>query len=62
MRDADWAHQIRGFEEVYAEYFSHVTAGTTTSEQIAPADQTPDKEGHYPDLKQVSVIGTRPAR
>jgi 2-iminobutanoate/2-iminopropanoate deaminase len=49
----------RAFDEVYAQYFSHVLPARTTLEQIAPADRTPDKEDHYPDLEQVSLIAIR---
>jgi reactive intermediate/imine deaminase len=49
----------RAFDEVYAQYFGHVLPARTTVEQIAPADRTPDKEDHYPDLEQVSLIAIR---
>jgi len=49
----------RAFDEVYAQYISHVLPARTTLEQIAPADRTPDKEDHYPDLEQVSLIAIR---
>jgi 2-iminobutanoate/2-iminopropanoate deaminase len=49
----------RAFDDVYVQYFSHVPPARTTLEQIAPADRTPDKEDHYPDLEQVSLIAIR---
>ena len=49
----------RGFDEVYAQYFGHVLPARTTIEQIAPAQRVPDKEDHYPDLEQVSLIAIR---
>ncbi len=49
----------RAFDEVYAQYFSHVPPARTTLAQIAPADRAPDKEDHYPDLEQVSLIAIR---
>jgi len=49
----------RAFDEVYSQYFSHLPPARTTVEQIAPADRTPDKEDHYPDLEQVSIIAIR---
>src|SRR6202035_3661389 len=30
----------------------------TTIQQIAPSERKPDKEGHYPDLEQVSLIAS----
>ena len=50
---------LRAFDEVYVQYFSDVLPARTTIEQIAPAKRTPDKEDHYPDLEQVSLIAIR---
>jgi reactive intermediate/imine deaminase len=50
---------LRAFDEVYVEYFDRVLPARTTIEQIAPAARTPDKEDHYPDLEQVSLIAVR---
>jgi 2-iminobutanoate/2-iminopropanoate deaminase len=47
------------FDEVYAQYFSGVLPARTTIQQIAPAERHPDKEDHYPDLEQVSLIAVR---
>ncbi len=47
------------FDEVYAQYFNHVVPARTTIEQIAPTQRAPDKEGHYPDLEQISFIAIR---
>jgi enamine deaminase RidA (YjgF/YER057c/UK114 family) len=46
------------FDEVYAKYFRSMPARTTI-QQIAPADRTPDRDEHYPDLEQVSLIAVR---
>ncbi len=51
--------EARAFDEVYVQYFSHILPARTTIEQIAPADRTPDKEDHYPDLEQLSFIAVR---
>jgi reactive intermediate/imine deaminase len=50
---------MRAFDEVYVQYFDHVPPARTTVEQIAPAERVPDKEDHYPDFEQVSLIATR---
>lgn len=50
---------VRAFDEVYAQYFSHVLPARTTIEQIAPGERTPNKEDQYPDLEQVSLIAIR---
>jgi reactive intermediate/imine deaminase len=50
---------VRAFDEVYVQYFSHALPARTTIEQIAPAQRTSDKEDHYPDLEQISFIAIR---
>ena len=50
---------VRAFDEVYAQYFNHVLPARTTIEHVAPTERNPDKEGHYPDLEQVSLIAIR---
>ncbi len=44
------------FDEVYVKYFHGKLPARTTVQQIAPAERTADKDGHYPDLEQVSLI------
>ncbi len=47
------------FDEVYSQYFGPVLPARTTIQQIAPTERKPDKEDHYPDLEQVSLIAVR---
>jgi enamine deaminase RidA (YjgF/YER057c/UK114 family) len=49
---------LRAFDELYVKYFRSLPARTTI-QQIAPADRAPDKDDHYPDLEQVSLIAVR---
>jgi enamine deaminase RidA (YjgF/YER057c/UK114 family) len=49
----------RTFDEVYVQYFDRVLPARSMIEQIPPTDRTPDKEDHYPDLEQVSLIAIR---
>jgi len=49
----------RAFDEVYVKYFRGALPARTTVQQIAPADRRPDKDEHYPDLEQVSLIAVR---
>jgi reactive intermediate/imine deaminase len=47
------------FDDVYGKYFRGTLPAQTTIQQIAPADRSPDKDEHYPDLEQVSLIAVR---
>ena len=47
------------FDEVYVQYFNHALPARTTIEQIAPAERKADKDDHFPDLEQVSLIAIR---
>ena len=47
------------FEEVYAKYFGGILPAQTTIQQMTPTDPSPDKDEHYPDLEQVSLIAVR---
>jgi 2-iminobutanoate/2-iminopropanoate deaminase len=47
------------FDDVYVKYFHGKLPARTTVQQLAPAERTPDKDGHYPDLEQVSLIAVR---
>ena len=50
---------LPAFDEVYVQYFDKVLPARTIIEQVAPVERKPDKEGHYPDLEQVSLIAIR---
>src|ERR1700728_2718303 len=50
---------MRAFDEVYVKYFHGELPARTTLQQIAPAQRSPDKDGHYPDLEQVSFLAVR---
>jgi len=52
---------VKAFDEVYGKYFRGELPARTTLQQIAPADRSPDKDQHYPDLEQVSLIAVRHA-
>jgi len=55
----DDSSDLQTFDEVYAQYFGPLAPARTTIQQIAPAERKPDKEDHYPDLEQVSLIAVR---
>jgi enamine deaminase RidA (YjgF/YER057c/UK114 family) len=50
---------LAAFDEVYPQYFSTPLPARTVIQQIAPADRKPDKDDHYPDLEQVSLIAVK---
>jgi enamine deaminase RidA (YjgF/YER057c/UK114 family) len=47
------------FNKVYTEYFQGALPAQTLLQQIAPADRTPDTDGHYPDFEQMSLIAVK---
>ena len=53
---------LPAFDQVYSEYFGPVVPARATIQQFAPAERKPDKEDHYPDLEQVSLIAVRSSR
>ena len=50
---------VREFDDIYLKYFSGELPARTTLQQIAPAQRNADKDGHYPDLEQMSLIAVR---
>jgi len=50
---------MRSFDEVYVKYFRGMPPARITIQQIEPTERNPDKEEHYPDLEQVSLIAVR---
>jgi reactive intermediate/imine deaminase len=55
----DNVEDLQGFDSVYSQYIGPVLPARTVIQQIAPADRKPDKDDHYPDLEQVSLIAVR---
>src|SRR5438477_6321228 len=47
------------FDDVYTQYFDSVLPARTTIQQIAPTERKADKDDHYPDLEQVSLVAIR---
>jgi reactive intermediate/imine deaminase len=55
----DNLEDLRSFDEVYGKYFRGKPPARTTIQQIAPSERSADKDEHYPDLEQVSLIAVR---
>jgi reactive intermediate/imine deaminase len=47
------------FNKVYLEYFKAPLPAETLIQQLAPTTRSPDSEGHYPDLEQMSFIAIK---
>lgn len=58
----DNLQDMPAFDVVYAQYFGPILPSRTTVQQIASTDRKADKEDHYPDLEQVSLIAVRSRR
>ena len=48
------------FNKVYLEYFKTPLPAQTVVQQLPSTTRTPDEEGHFPDLEQMSLIAVRP--
>lgn len=55
----DDLRDMPSFDDVYAQYFGPILPARTTVQQIASAERKADKDDHYPDLEQVSLIAVR---
>jgi hypothetical protein len=51
--------ELSQFATVYQKYFKGSWPSQTTVQQLAPAERKPDKDDHYPDLEQMSLIAVR---
>jgi reactive intermediate/imine deaminase len=47
------------FDQVYLQYFGSLPPARTAIQQIPPAERKADKDDHYPDLEQVSLIAVK---
>jgi len=47
------------FHEVYGQYFGPNMPASTVVQQIPPSERKADRDDHYPDLEQVSLIAVR---
>jgi 2-iminobutanoate/2-iminopropanoate deaminase len=48
------------FDKVYSEYFKAPLPAQTVVQQLPSTTRTPDAEGHFPDLEQMSLIAIKP--
>ena len=55
----DNLQDLPAFDDVYTQYFGPPLPARTVIQQIASAERKADKDDHYPDLEQVSLIAVR---
>jgi reactive intermediate/imine deaminase len=48
------------FDKVYIEYFKAPLPSETVVQQLPSSDRSPDAQGHFPDLEQLSLIAVKP--
>jgi enamine deaminase RidA (YjgF/YER057c/UK114 family) len=47
------------FNKIYSEYFKTPLPAQTVVQQVPSSNRSPDAEGHFPDLEQMSLIAIR---
>jgi enamine deaminase RidA (YjgF/YER057c/UK114 family) len=47
------------FNKAYSQYFKTPLPAQTVVQQIRSSNRSPDAEGHFPDLEQMSLIAIR---
>ena len=47
------------FNNVYAQYFKAALPAQTMVQQLPSSNRSPDEEGHFPDLEQMSLIAVK---
>ena len=55
----DDVQDLGEFAGVYKKYFKELLPSDTVVQQLPPAERKADKDDHYPDLEQVSLIAVR---
>jgi enamine deaminase RidA (YjgF/YER057c/UK114 family) len=55
----DDLQELPQFATVYQKYFKGPLPSQTAVQQLPPTERKPDKDDHYPDLEQMSLIGVR---
>jgi hypothetical protein len=55
----DNLQELPQFATVYQKYFKGPLPSQTAVQQLSPAERKSDKDEHYPDLEQMSLIAVR---
>lgn len=55
----DNVDEFQAMNKMYSKYFKSVLPARTTIQQVESADRTPNSEGVYPEIEQISLIAVR---
>lgn len=55
----DNVDEFQAMNEIYAKYFKDPLPARTTIQQVKPVDRSPNSEGIYPEIEQISLIAVR---
>ena len=55
----DTLSDTEAFNKVYAEYFKATLPAQTVVQQLPSSSRSPDAEGHFPDLEQMSLVAVK---
>jgi enamine deaminase RidA (YjgF/YER057c/UK114 family) len=57
----DNVDDFQAMNKIYSKYFKDVLPARTTIQQVESVDRTPNAEGVYPEIEQISLIAVRGA-
>lgn len=55
----DNVEEFQAMNKIYAKYFKDLLPARTTIQQVKPVDRSPNSEGIYPEIEQISLIAVR---
>jgi 2-iminobutanoate/2-iminopropanoate deaminase len=55
----DDLQDFQAMNRVYAKYFKGIPPARTTIQQVPPGNRSPNEEGVYPTLEQISIVAVR---
>jgi enamine deaminase RidA (YjgF/YER057c/UK114 family) len=55
----DNVDEFQAMNKIYSKYFKDVSPARTTIQQVESVDRTPNSEGVYPEIEQISLIAVR---
>jgi len=55
----DNVDEFQAMNKIYAKYFKDLPPARTTIQQVTPVNRSPNAEGMYPEIEQISLIAVR---